>query len=533
MSGQPIDEFSIKVEVDAEGVEKGAKKAEKAVDKSVDNIKQKFQTLAETTKVWINAFASFQIAMGVAFHQFLNDADALGKKSSDIGIGVETLNALEMAVDRAGGSVSDLEKDMQSLAEETGGDAYSALMNLAAAAEEMGEAEFKTYAESLGISSSTIELTKDGTQALKNQIHYMKELGVVNEKDAKIANEYKKAIKDLWSSFRGFANVLIRMGLPTLKKFTDAGRKFLMALSQDEKFVKIFFTGLAAVITTVAIPAFMHLAAVMLANPITWLIAGLTVFAAILDDIFTWMDGGETLWGDEWDKIFGDPVKAKEDWEEFAASLQEWLPEAKELLSDLGTLFKNLANPIIALIGIFKLVGNAWDALKDGMMSGLDALGEKFKWFGEVVSNALKEFGSFTGLSAAADRGAAITGNSNSISYDKDAVNESNGGIFTTPTHAFIGEAGGEAVIPFSPGKRNRGLELLSQIAGNLLPNVSAVQALPMGGATTNNNITSDTRVNVGNVTINAADGTDAANQFMSGIESRASAWTAAANVAY
>jgi hypothetical protein len=95
-----------------------------------------------------------------------------------------------------------------------------------------------------------------------------------------------------------------------------------------------------------------------------------------------------------------------------------------------------------------------------------------------------------------------------------------------------IGEAGAEAVIPFSPGKRNRGLELLSKIAGNLMPNISAAQALPMGGASTNN-ITTDTRVNVGTVNISAADGTDAAAQFMNGVEQRAQMWTAAANVAY
>jgi hypothetical protein len=65
------------------------------------------------------------------------------------------------------------------------------------------------------------------------------------------------------------------------------------------------------------------------------------------------------------------------------------------------------------------------------------------------------------------------------------------------------------------------------------MPSIQAAQALPMGGATTNNNINSDTRVTVGTVNISAADGTDAANQFMTGVETRAAMWTAAANVAY
>ena len=105
------------------------------------------------------------------------------------------------------------------------------------------------------------------------------------------------------------------------------------------------------------------------------------------------------------------------------------------------------------------------------------------------------------------------------------------GGIFTLPHVGLVAEAGAEAIIPLSAGKRNRGLDLLSKIAGNFM-DVSAANALPMGGASTINN-TTDTRVNVGTVNISAADGTDAANQFMTGIENRAQRWTAAANAAY
>jgi hypothetical protein len=105
------------------------------------------------------------------------------------------------------------------------------------------------------------------------------------------------------------------------------------------------------------------------------------------------------------------------------------------------------------------------------------------------------------------------------------------GGIFTSPHMGLVAEAGAEAVIPLSAGKKGRALDLLSRIAGNFM-DISAAQALPMGGASTVNN-TTDTRVNVGTVNISAQDGTDAANQFMTGIETRAARWTAAANVAY
>ena len=180
------------------------------------------------------------------------------------------------------------------------------------------------------------------------------------------------------------------------------------------------------------------------------------------------------------------------------------------------------------IVEVFAMIKGAWDLLVDTLSSGIDFLTDKFVAFGKTIENALQPW---------AAKGQAITGNPQSMNVSDyvddqgNPVQRADGGIFTSPTHALIGEAGAEAVIPFSEGKRNRGLELLSKIAGNFI-DVSAAQALPMGGASTNN-ITTDTRVNVGTVNISAADGTDAANQFMNGIESRASAWTAAANAAY
>ena len=174
----------------------------------------------------------------------------------------------------------------------------------------------------------------------------------------------------------------------------------------------------------------------------------------------------------------------------------------------------------------FHFTTNPFDSFANTLSAGVDSLHKKFVQLADAIAKVINPW---------AEKGQAIIGETVPLSPEQIAAAEerkADGGIFTSPTHALIGEAGAEAVIPFSPGKRNRGLELLSKIAGNFI-DVSAAQALPMGGASTNNTITSDTRVNVGTVNITAADGTDAAGQFMNGIEQRAQRWTAAANVAY
>lgn len=510
-----IDEFVIAVGVDAKNVQKGIKKVTSMLEAS--------------TKVWVSLFSSFTIAAAAAFGQYTQEAEKLGKKAKDIGIGVGALNALELAADRAGGSAEELEKDMKRLADETGGNAYGALLELAQAADEMGEAEFVPYAEALGISKTTIDLTKSGTLALKDQMHAMKEMGLLTAQDAKNAEAFNRNMKDLWQTFRGIMNIIFRSVLPGFNKVLDWFKRAIIDLRKHDVLIKAFFIGLATIITALVIPAFAKLAAAMLLNPITWLIAMVAALALVIEDLVVWCEGGESALADLWKEIFGNPDNAKEAWEtvkqsvvDFFTAINEYLPTATDFWRGFVIVVKNLANPLIALIGIFETVKNAWDMLTNALKVGIDWLTEKFVAFGKVIEAA---------LSPLASKGQGLTGNAKTMDYDPEQVT-SNGGIFTSPTNALVGEAGNEAIIPFSPGKRNRGLELLSKIAGNLMPNISASQALPMGGATTVNN-TTDTRVNVGTVNISAADGTDAANQFMSGIESRASAWTAAANVAY
>ena len=538
-----IDEFVIKLGIDPSALQKGAAVAKQAISNMMQSVKNGLSSMASSVasgigsifeksiNMWgsfIQNFLKYSIrglmaGVGAAFAFFVKDANRLGEAANKIGVTVETLSTLENAVKSAGGSTEELEKDMKSLAEETGGNAYGALKELAALADEMGAEEYTSYAEALGLSQTTIDLTKDGTQALKNQIHAAKELGIINRQDAKDAKELKRALVELVTAFRSLVNIGARMVIPGIKKVAEAFKNVIVFLRKNDQFVKIFFIGLATVITATAIPAIIALTTAMLASPFTWMIAMVAGLALALDDLFTWMDEGEAYWAKDWEGIFGDPKNAREKWEEFSSSLKEILPDAIDMLSKFATLVGNLANPFIALVGIFKIVGDAWDKLKDLFLEGIGILTSKFNELGSAIEAALEK---------RAAQGRALTGNSSSMSYDENGIPSANGGIFDSPTHTLVGEAGAEAIIPFSAGKRNRGLALLSKIAGNLMPNINASQALPMGGATTVNN-TTDTRVNVGTVNISAADGTDAANQFMSGIESRASAWTAAANVAY
>jgi hypothetical protein len=318
---------------------------------------------------------------------------------------------------------------------------------------------------------------------------------------------------------KSFSAIIFRMVLPAMTKFVEYVNKAVAFLRKHEKFVQAFFIGLAAVITTILLPALAKMAAAWLANPmvlsITAIIAAIAALALVIEDLIVWAEGGESALAEIWEAIFGDPEHAKQIFSDLQNFIESTWTDIKNFILDA---WDSVAS---GFDGVVSRIARAINDLKANFAEFASWVKPIFDFIGNGIDTVKAGYNAVRDYDTGRD---ANHGGTPGMFAD--------GGIFTSPTRALIGEAGAEAVIPFSAGKRNRGLELLSKIAGNLMPNISAANALPMGGASTVNN-TTDTRVTVGTVNISAADGTDAAAQFMNGVEQRAQMWTAAANVAY
>lgn len=546
-----IDEIFIALGLKTDGVKKGAKEAENAISSMTSSIVAKLGVLSAGAAAALSIFSRFG--------EYVAQADAMGKLADALDVDIEKMHAWGEAAVRAGGSVEGFQGSLQSLTaqlarqattgtsraarllEGVGIDAgevgrqrqaFDVMMELAEKAETMGKQEFFGLGRSLGLDQGTIMLLQQGREALKEQIRLQKEFGVYTKEDAKVTADWNDRVADFGQVMKSFSAIIFRMVLPAMTKFVEYVNKAVAFLRKHERFVQAFFIGLAAVITTILLPALAKMAAAWLANPmvltITAIVAALAALALVLEDLVVWAEGGEAAFADVWAAIFGNPEEAMATWENL-----------KKFFVDTWAAIKEFC------LNIWNSMDDDFNTFVQKMIRVIDGIKSAF----EAVANVVR------GIFKAADEGSAKIGNVQTMDTSQfGEVQEADGGIFTKPTRAIIGEAGAEAVIPFSPGKRNRGLELLSKIAGNfmdttkqalpeinipaiknVLPeiNIPAVQALPMGGASTINNNTTDTRVNVGTVNITAADGTDAAGQFMSGIEQRAQMWTAAANVAY
>lgn len=559
-----IDEIFIALGLKSDGVKKGMKEAESAVSQGVSSITSKLSALG----------AAFTAAMslGVAFNKYVEQADAMGKLADAIGENIEKIDAWGEATSRAGGSSEAFQASLQSLTgqlarvavngtsrtgtllENAGIDAgeigrqrkaFDVLMDLARKAKDMSKEEFFGLGRSLGLDQGTIMFLQQGEVVVKDQLHLMKELGVYTKDDAIITAQYNDAMANLGKAFRSFAGIAFRMVLPSVKKIIDMFTQAVVFLRKHETFVQAFFISIATAITTMLIPAFVKLTAAMLANPLTWIIAMFAGLALVIEDLVIWAQDGESALADLWTEIFDSPEEARKTWaklkdtfENVFGAVKENLPEISTFGEALVTVIKLSFEPLLMLIRLFRLIRDTlkeispaiqeaiaplapafksafniiketWEDLKNSFMSGIETIKSAFSSLIDTITNF--KFPSFGG--------------------GDETKTHANGGIFNTPHMGLVAEAGAEAIIPLSASKRGRALDLLSRIAGNFV-DISAANALPMGGASTVNN-TTDTRVTVGTVNISAADGTDAAAQFMGGIEQRAQMWTAAANVAY
>ena len=533
-----IDEIFIALGLKTDGVKKGAKEAESAISGMTSSIVAKLGVLSAGAAAALSIFSRFG--------EYVGQADAMGKLANALDVDIEKMHAWGEAAARAGGSVEGFQGSLQSLTaqlarqatvgtsraakmlEGVGIDAgeigrqrqaFDVMMDLAEKAETMGKQEFFGLGRSLGLDQGTIMLLQQGRAALKEQIRLQKEFGVYTKEDAKLTADWNDRVADFGQVMKSFSAIIFRMILPAMTKFVEYVNKAVAFLRKHEKFVQAFFIGLAAVITTILLPALAKMAAAWLANPmvlsITAIIAAIAALALVIEDLIVWAEGGESALAEIWEAIFGDPEHAKQIFSDLQKFIESTWTDIKNFILDA---WNSVAS---GFDGVVSRIARAIEDLKANFAEFASWVKPIFDFIGNGIDTVKAGYNAVRDYDTGRD---ANHGGTPGMFAD--------GGIFTSPTRALIGEAGAEAVIPFSAGKRNRGLELLSKIAGNLMPNISAANALPMGGASTVNN-TTDTRVTVGTVNISAADGTDAANQFMTGVETRAQMWTAAANVAY
>ena len=345
-----IDEMIISLGLDPRGVKQGMNQAEGMIQSGLSKIGNLVKNIAAPIA---GAFAASEL-----FNSYVNGATALDRLSQSLGMDIERLQEWQGAARTAGvdaEEVGNIFRDMNdyitdavrfdsgplkeiaaqlgiSLTDVNGAarNSEAVLLDLADAFQAVGSQEATGYGMQLSFDPGMIALLQQGRDALEELFREQRELGIYTKQDAEIAKTFNRELGDLWQSMKAGSAIVLRMIVPAMTKMIDWIERGVKFMREHEKFVQIFFIGLATAITTFALPALAKLAVAAATNPFTLMIAGAVALALVLEDLYVWMNGGKAAFGDFWSK-FGTPEEVRASIENLFEILQRLGAEALKL----------------------------------------------------------------------------------------------------------------------------------------------------------------------------------------------------------
>ena len=183
-------------------------------------------------------------------------------------------------------------------------------------------------------------------------------LARVNKEDIEL---YKKIREGMFKFNESMANVsatIMRSISPAIKFLVDLLDKFSNWLNANQSNIVRFIKILAVTISVALIPSLIKMGKALLMNPLTWIIATLGVLVLIIDDLVTYINGGDSALSGLWSQ-FGTG-------EEIGKALNSILQKFMEILSVIGKPLAALASGF----GAFKIV----QTLIGGVVKGIGAL---------------------------------------------------------------------------------------------------------------------------------------------------------------
>ena len=247
--------------------------------------------------------------------------------------------------------------------------------------------DLAAVAESTGAYNKTLEETR-----LKKA-----QLQRISKDDIEFYKKSREALVKFNIAMGDFAAAAMRSVMPAMEKMIGWLGKVSDWLSRNPDNILRFLKVLGAVVGTVLIPVFVRWAAVLLANPITWIVGLVLALALAIDDLIVYLKGGRSSLDSLWKAmgfVKGDTAAL--------AKMIAWLKDTSlSLAKALGVLltaftaFKVVtsiingikiawtaftasvwANPLVLALGLVALA--AWMLYRnwDDVCSGAQALAE-------------------------------------------------------------------------------------------------------------------------------------------------------------
>lgn len=242
-------------------------------------------------------------------------------------------------------------------------------------------------------------------------------LNRVTAEDIQLYKKSREALTKFQITLADISAKVMRQASPAFKYFVEKLEKVSEWMDAHSDDIVRFITVLAGVIATALTPALLKMAAALLFNPITWIVAALVGLAMVIDDLIVWLQGGESALDSFWSQ-FGsrEQVLAKIQvaikltvatlesmWESLKAGVKaavEWFGEFWSSCNGTERVIGTLKDVFHSVVQTAKDVIAIWDALVDSMRKTgfLDDLANAFDGALSFILGAFKLF--FSALQA-------------------------------------------------------------------------------------------------------------------------------------
>ncbi|HAW1738199.1 TPA: hypothetical protein JLN31_000902 [Escherichia coli] len=243
--------------------------------------------------------------------------------------------------------------------------ADQALLELAGSMEKMDKQQATFQIKQLGITdNAVIAAMLKGQKALERQIDLQKSLGVLNEKDVEQLKRFKQAQNELSAIFSRFSDVLAMTAVPALELIIDVTKDVIKWGREHKGFLIGFFGALAGVAIPMLTSALWGMATAAWAAiaPFIPFIAAAVALGLVIDDLWTYFNGGESVIGDLVQRF---PV------------LGEVLENVKEsFLSAWEALKLLFSDPSAFMDVLVSELQASWDEIVSGVVNAGNAIGE-------------------------------------------------------------------------------------------------------------------------------------------------------------
>ncbi len=353
--------------------------------------------------------------------QYYEQAQAIEKTSDALGMSIEDWQAWQRTAAAAGvdaeelstrfmdlgdwmqdlilhdsGPLKDATKDLGVSFTDAKGKAVSfeeGLLRLSDATSKIDRQKATSILTQIGFDEKTIPLILKGRKGIEELLKVQKAQAIYSKQDIENAKKQREAQQRLHDAWEALSSVFVSTVSPAITFLTNLLSELVGWVKENKQFVILFFTALAGVITTLMLPALTAMATAAWAAiaPFTPLIAIAGALALVIDDLITYIDGGESAFGSFWKMLgTGDEIGArfKAIWEGIKDTFSGILNLLGGISKLIGAVFSG--GQLYSFSDALNTIWGGLTQINDVFVSMLDWVGEKLNGLPDWIKDWLR-----------------------------------------------------------------------------------------------------------------------------------------------